>query len=35
MPMPMEYQHASQEFDRFLRDLIEQSGLATRNQVYT
>ncbi len=35
MPMPMEYQHASEAFDRFLRDLIEQSGLATRNQVYT
>ena len=35
MPMPMEYQHASEDFDRFLTDLIEISGLATRNQVYT
>jgi uncharacterized protein (DUF2267 family) len=35
MPMPMEYQHASEEFERFLRDAISESGLTTRNQVYT
>jgi uncharacterized protein (DUF2267 family) len=35
MPMPMEYQHASEEFERFLRDAISVSGLTTRNQVYT
>ncbi|ARN80388.1 DUF2267 domain-containing protein [Methylocystis bryophila] len=35
MPMPMEYQYASEEFERFLRDAIDASGLTTRNQVYT
>ncbi len=35
MPMPMEYQHASEEFERFLRDAISASGLTTRNQAYT
>lgn len=35
MPMPMEYQHASEEFERFLRAVIELSGLTTRNQAYT
>jgi uncharacterized protein (DUF2267 family) len=35
MPMPKEYQLATQEFERFLRDAIETSGLTTRNQVYT
>ncbi|QGM45693.1 DUF2267 domain-containing protein [Methylocystis heyeri] len=35
MPMPMEYQHASEEFERFLRDAISESGLTTRNQIYT
>jgi uncharacterized protein (DUF2267 family) len=35
MPMPTEYQLAAQGFERFLRDAIEASGLATRNQVYT
>jgi uncharacterized protein (DUF2267 family) len=35
MPIPMEYQHASEEFERFLQDARELSGLATRNQVYT
>lgn len=34
-PMPMPLEHTTQDFDRFLRDLIDQSGLATRNQVYT
>jgi uncharacterized protein (DUF2267 family) len=31
----MPYQHASEEFERFLRLLIERSGLTTRNQAYT
>ena len=35
MPMPMAYQHASEEFERFLRLVIERSGLTTRNQAYT
>jgi uncharacterized protein (DUF2267 family) len=35
MPMPMEYQHASEEFERFLRSVIEHTGLTTRNQAYT
>jgi len=35
MPMPIEYQLAAPEFERFLRDVIEASGLATRNQAYT
>jgi predicted nucleic acid-binding protein len=35
MPMPMDYQHASEEFERFLRDAISESGLTTRNQIYT
>jgi len=33
--MPMEYQHASEDFDRFLRMVIDVSGLPTRNQAYT
>ncbi|QGM96654.1 DUF2267 domain-containing protein [Methylocystis parvus] len=35
MPIPMDYQHASEEFEQFLRDAIDVSGLTTRNQVYT
>jgi len=35
MPRPMEYQHASDDFDRFLSKVIEQTGLTTRNQAYT
>ncbi|WP_421699946.1 DUF2267 domain-containing protein [Ancylobacter sp.] len=35
MPMPMELQHASDEFERFLADARDFSGLATRNQTYT
>jgi uncharacterized protein (DUF2267 family) len=31
----MEYRHASQEFESFLRDVIDESGLVTRNQAYT
>lgn len=31
----MEYQHASQDFENFLRDALDASGLATRNQAYT
>ncbi len=35
MPRPIEYQHSSDDFDRFLCKLIEQTGLTTRNQAYT
>lgn len=35
MPIPMEYQHASEQFERFLRLVVERTGLATRNQAYT
>ncbi len=35
MPMPQEYQLASQVFDRILIDLRDELGLATRNQTYT
>ncbi|MGZ9410153.1 MAG: DUF2267 domain-containing protein [Methylocystis sp.] len=33
--MPMDIQHASKEFDAFLADARDRSGLATRNQTYT
>jgi len=35
MPVPPEYQRASQDFTRFLLDARETSGLATTHQVYT
>ncbi|MBB6250179.1 DUF2267 domain-containing protein [Nitrospirillum iridis] len=35
MPIPMELQHASQDFERFLIDARDAAGLATRNQTYT
>lgn len=35
MPMPMEYRHASEQFDAFMEAVRERSGLATRNQTYT
>lgn len=35
MPMPLEYQRASEEFEAFLAIAEEASGLTTRNQVYT
>lgn len=35
MPMPMEYQHTTEDFERFLADVRETSGLTTRNQIYT
>lgn len=35
MPVPMEYRLASQDFDRFLGEVAEETGLATRNQAYT
>lgn len=35
MPMPMEYQRASEEFERFLGLARERAGLSTRNQTYT
>lgn len=33
--MPFEYRSASEDFDKFLRDVMAISGLATRNQAYT
>lgn len=35
MTIPMEVQHASEDFERFLADARDISGLATRNQAYT
>lgn len=35
MPIPVEYQHASDDFHRFLRRVMEESGLSTSNQAYT
>jgi uncharacterized protein (DUF2267 family) len=35
MTIPMDIQHASEDFERFLVDARDLSGLATRNQVYT
>jgi len=35
MPIPMEYQHTSEDFERFLADARDTSGLTTRNQTYT
>ena len=35
MPMPMELQHASDDFERFLTEARLFSGLQTRNQTYT
>jgi uncharacterized protein (DUF2267 family) len=35
MTMPMEYERASQEFEQFMRDALDASGLTTRHQVYT
>ncbi|BAI76282.1 hypothetical protein AZL_d04560 (plasmid) [Azospirillum sp. B510] len=35
MPIPMEIQHASEEFERFLADARDVSALTTRNQTYT
>ena len=35
MPVPMEYRLASQDFDRFLGEVAQETGLATRNQAYT
>jgi uncharacterized protein (DUF2267 family) len=33
--IPMEFQHASEEFQAFLKDARDASGLTTRNQTYT
>lgn len=35
MPTPMEYKNASKDFQKFLDDALNESGLATTNQVYT
>lgn len=34
MPMPIEYAHASQAFDRFMKDAMEQLDHVTRHQTY-
>lgn len=35
MTIPMEYRTAVEDFEAFLKDARGESGLATRNQVYT
>ncbi|MCY1668710.1 DUF2267 domain-containing protein [Rhizobium sp. SL86] len=35
MPIPMEYHHASRDFEAFMDDLLEISLLKTRHQAYT
>jgi len=35
VPVPPEYQRASRDFEKFLLDAREASGLVTTNQVYT
>lgn len=35
MPIPMDLQHASEDFERFLADARDAAGLATRNQTFT
>jgi uncharacterized protein (DUF2267 family) len=35
MTIPSEYRTAAEDFERFLVDARDESGLATRNQVYT
>lgn len=35
MPIPMDLQHASEDFERFLADALDTAGLATRNQTFT
>jgi len=35
MTIPMEYRTAVEDFEAFLKDARDESGLATRNQVYT
>lgn len=35
MPIPMELQHTGEDFERFLADARDTSGLGTRNQTYT
>ena len=35
MPMPFEYQHAGEDFERFLGEARERADLTTRNQTWT
>ena len=35
MTVPMDFAHASETFERFLREAVAQSGLATRHQAFT
>lgn len=35
MTVPLEYKNASRDFQKFLNDALDASGLTTTNQVYT
>lgn len=35
MPIPLDLQHATEDFERFLADARDAAGLGTRNQAYT
>lgn len=35
MPLPMEFQHACDDFERFLAAARDRAGLVTRNQTWT
>lgn len=35
MPIPMDLQHATEDFERLLADARDTAGLGTRNQAYT
>lgn len=35
MPMPLEYRHASADFDAFMKDLVATSMLTSSHQAYT
>ncbi|MDE2383589.1 MAG: DUF2267 domain-containing protein [Alphaproteobacteria bacterium] len=35
MPLPYEYRHPGEEFDAFLREVMEACNFATRNPAYT
>ena len=35
MPIPLDLQHATEAFDRFLADARDTAGVGTRNQAYT
>jgi uncharacterized protein (DUF2267 family) len=35
VPIPLDIQHATEDFERFLARVKEETGLTTRNQAYT